>query len=73
MKYVFLMNVVPKELSLCHKFKCSNLDIFASWWCKSLLFLTYIIWSNSLKYVRSATFGFKDAANRESEFVAKIS
>ena len=37
-----------KELSLCHKFNFCNPYIFATWWCKPLIFKTYIIWSNSI-------------------------
>ena len=29
-----------KKLSLCHKLKCSNSYIFATWWCKPLIFQT---------------------------------
>ena len=28
----------PKELSFCHNLKVSNLNIFATLWCKPLLF-----------------------------------
>ena len=51
-----------KELSLCHKIKCSNPYIFATWWCKFLLFQPYVIWFNRihiLKYLRSKTFGLQ--------------
>ena len=53
-----------KKLSLCHKIPCR----------KSLIFQTYIIWSNrihSLKYLRSTTLEFKDVGFRKAEFVAK--
>ena len=63
-----------KEMSFCNKLKFSNSYIFANWWCKPLIFQTYIIWSNhihSLKYTMSTTFGWKDIAIRKFEFVAK--
>ena len=41
-----------KELSLCHKFNFCNPYIFATWWCKSLIFQSYIIWSNSITYIK---------------------
>ena len=56
-----------KELSLCLKLKFSYPYIFATWWCKPLIFQTYNIWSNiiqSLKYLRSTIFGCKDIGIR---------
>ena len=44
---------VSKELNLFHKFSFCKTYIFATLWCKPLIFQTYIIWSNylhSLKY-----------------------
>ena len=32
--------LLPKELSFCHKLKCSNLYICATWCCKPLIFQT---------------------------------
>ena len=52
-----------KELSFRHKLKYSNSYIFATWWCKPLIFQTYNISSNiiySLKYQRFMTSGCKD-------------
>ena len=63
-----------KELSFCHKIKSSDPNIFATWWCKPVIFQTYIIVStsiNRLKNVRSKTLGYKDMEIRKSEFVAK--
>ena len=63
-----------KELSLCHKLKSSGHNIFATWWCKPLIFQILIILSlsiNSLKYLRSTKLGYKDIEIRKSEFVAK--
>ena len=54
--------------------KCSNSYIFATLWCKPLIFQTYIIRSNiihSLKYQRFTTFGCKDIEIRKSEFATK--
>jgi len=45
--------------------------IYATWWCKPLIFQTYIIWSNRidiLKYLRFL--GYKDISLRKSDFVA---
>ena len=47
-------------MSLYHKLKFSNPFIFTTWWCKALIFQTYIIRSNriySLTYLRSTTLG----------------
>ena len=66
---------LPKELSLWNKIKYLNLNIFWTRCCKPSIFQTQIIWSyriHSLKYLRSATFGYKDIVIRKSEFVAKI-
>ena len=67
-------SVLTKELSFCHKIKSSDPNIFATWWCKPVIFQTYIIVSisiNRLKNVRSKTLGYKDMEIRKSEFVAK--
>ena len=42
---VLLLRVlkIKKELSRCHKLKFSNLQKFATWWCKLLIFQTWII------------------------------
>ena len=37
-----------KVMSLCHKFSFCKTYIFATLWCKLLIFQTYIIWSNSI-------------------------
>ena len=37
-----LRQVLGKKFSLCHKFKFWNPYIFAIWWCKSLIFQTYL-------------------------------
>ena len=63
---------IRKELSLCHKLKFYSSYIYATWWCKSLIFQTWIIWCigiNSLKYLRSATTGCKDIEVSKSELV----
>jgi len=65
---------VTKELSLWHKIKYLNLNIFRTRCCKPLIFQAQIIWCNrihSLKYLRYATFGCKVIVIRKSEFVAK--
>ena len=65
---------VGKELSLCYKLKFSNPYIFTTGWRRSLIFQTYIIWSNrihSLKYLRFTTVGCKDIRIRKYEFVTK--
>ena len=51
-----------------------NHKIFRTRCCKPLIFQTQITWFNrihSLKYLRYATFGFKDIVIRKLEFVAK--
>ena len=61
-------------MSLCHKLKLSNPYIFATRWCKPLIFQIMIIGSNkihSLKYLRFTTLRCKDIGIRKSEFVAK--
>ena len=64
------------ELSLCHTLKFFNPNIFAAYWCKPLIFQTFIICSNRidcLKYPKSTTLGCKDIGIRKSECsVAKI-
>jgi len=63
-----------KELSLCHKLWIYTPYIFGFQFRKSLIFETYIIWSNRihiLKYLRSTTLESKDIGFRKSEFVAK--
>ena len=65
---------LKKELSLCHKLWFSNPYIFGTQCRKSLIFHTYIIWtdrSRSLKCQRSTTLGSKDTGIRKSKFVAK--
>ena len=52
-----------KELILCHLLWFSNIYIFATWWCKPLIFQTKFIWSNrihGLDHLRSTTLGWKD-------------
>ena len=74
MYYIKFHFAALKELSLWNKIKYLNLNIFRARCCKSLIFQTQIIWSNrinSLKYLRSTTFGSKDKVIRKSEFVAK--
>ena len=64
-----------KELYHCDKLKYSNPFIVATWWCKPLIFQTYLeiefSRNHSLKYRRSATLGCKDIGIRKLEFVAK--
>ena len=63
-----------KELSLCQKLCFSTPYIFGFQCRTSLIFLTYIVWSNrihSLKYLRSTTLKSKDIRCRKAEFVAK--
>ena len=63
-----------KELSLFHKIKYSNANIFATWWCKPLIFQIKIIWSNritSLKYLRSTTLDCSNIRIRKPEILAK--
>jgi len=63
-----------KELSFCHKLWFYNRHIFSIWWCKPLIYQTFIIWSkeiHSLKYLRSPTVKWKDIGKRKSEFVTK--
>ena len=70
----YVLTEIIKELSLWNNIKYLNLNIFRTRCCKPLIFQTQIIWSNrinSLKYLRSATFGSKDKVIRKSEFVAK--
>ena len=65
-----------KELCLWHKLWFYNPYIFGIQCRKSLIFQTYIIWSNrihSLKYRRSiTTLESEDIGFRKAEFVAKI-
>ena len=77
-RIVYIVQLNLKELNFCHKLKSSfpssDLNIFAIWWCKLLIFPTWIILSisiNSLKYLRSTTLGYKDIEIRKSEIVAK--
>ena len=61
-------------MSLCHKLWFYNSYIFGIQCRKSLIFQTYIIWSNrihSLKYLRSTTLESKDIWFRKAEFVTK--
>ena len=61
-------------MSLCHTLWIYNPNIFVFQFRKSLIFQTYIIWSNRihmLKYLRSTTLEFKDIGFRKAEFVAK--
>ena len=63
-----------KELSLCHKLWIYNPDTFATQCRTSLIFQTYIVWSNRihiLKYLRSTTLESKDTRARKVKFVAK--
>ena len=67
-------NMLTKELSLQHKIKYLNLNIFRTRCCKPLIFQTQIVLCyriHSLKYLRYATFGCKVIVIRKSEFVAK--
>ena len=63
-----------KELRLGLILKFSNSFIFATGWCKLLIFQTWIIWVNrvhSLKYLSSTTMVCKDIGiYRKLEFVA---
>ena len=71
---LFLLLFYSKELSFCHKHKCSNSYICASGWFKPWRFQTLIIWSNrihSFKYQRPPTLGWKEIGIGKSEFVAK--
>ena len=74
-KFNWKKNLIEtKELSFYQKLKLSNPFIFTIWWCKPLIFQTYIIWSNRihcLKYQRSKTLGSKDIEIRKVEFVTK--
>ena len=61
-------------MRLCHKFWFSNPYIFETQCRKSLIFHTYIIWtdrSHSLQCQRSTILGSKDIGIRKSKFVAK--
>ena len=42
------LDCTSKKLSLCPKFSFCKTYIFATLWCKSLIFQIYIIWSNSI-------------------------
>ena len=68
-KFNWKKNLIEtKELSFYQKLKLSNPFIFTIWWCKPLIFQTYIIWSNRihcLKYQRSKTLGSKDIEIRK--------
>ena len=60
LKVVFTI-LLLKEVSFCHKLKFSNPYIFATCWCKPLIFQTWTILSNivySLKYQRSKNIEF---------------
>ena len=66
--------IFAKGLSLCPKLKCSNPYIFATSWCKTLIFKSLIIGSNiihSLKYLRSVTLWCKDIGIKKYEIVTK--
>ena len=61
-------------MSHCHKLWFSNPYIFGTQCHKSLIFQTYIIWSNkshNLKCQRSTTLKSKKIGIRKLEFVAK--
>ena len=63
-----------EELSLCHDIKYSNAYIFATWWCKPLIFQTQIIWSKRIHSLNSnlkySKLDSKDMEIRILEFVA---
>ena len=66
------MNLVSKELILCHKLWFSNPYIFETQCLKPLIFQTYVIWSNrsqSLKYQRFTTLESKDIGIRKSNLL----
>ena len=57
------------KFSLGHKLKFSHPYIFATWWCKPLIFQTSIIWSTkiqTLKFLRSTTLGCRDIGIRKN-------
>ena len=61
--------VLTKKSSLCNKLWFSNTYIFFTWWCKPLIFQTWIFSSNrihSLKYLRSTALDYKDIEIRKS-------
>ena len=65
---------LTEELSFCPKLWIYNPYFFGTQCRTSLIFQTYIIWSNridSLKYLRFTTLESKDIRLRKSEFVAK--
>ena len=71
---IFLLNLRPKELTLCHKLWFYNPNISGTQCRKPLIFQTYIFWSNkshSLKFQRFTTLESKDIGIRKSEFVTK--
>ena len=73
-RFGYIFSQRKKEWFLRHKLKFSNSYIFTTWWCKPLIFQTWIIWSNriqSLKYLRSKTLSCKDIEIRKFEFVVK--
>ena len=56
-------------------FATQNFYIFTTWWCKPLINITYLIWSNriyGLQYLRYTKLCCKDIGIRKSEFAAKI-
>ena len=74
LKNQYPSDIKEKELSFGHKLKSSDSNIFATLWCKPLIFQTQILLSisiNSLKYLRSTALGYKDIEIRKSECVAK--
>ena len=65
---------LTEELSFCHKLWIYNPYFFGTQCRTSLIFQTYIIWSNRihiLKYLRSTTLESKDTRARKVKFVAK--
>ena len=66
---------LTKEMSLCNKLKFSNSYIFASWWCKPIIFQTYVIRSNrihSLKKQMSTTSGCKDTRIKKLSLLQEL-
>ena len=61
-KPIFKMEYFGKGTEFLQQTQFFYLCIFATWWCKPLIFQTYIIWNNiihSLKYLRSMILGCK--------------
>ena len=61
------------EWSLCHKLKFSIIFIFATWWCKILIFWTLITWENRMRSLKKSTpLSCKDIGIRKDSVLSAL-